>query len=410
MGLRVRKKLLWVGDAAVPSGFAKATHGVLQSLDYRISPSNPFDVNVLGMNYRGDPHDYPYPIWSAAPGGDPFGVGRFSWMVGAIKPDVIVIQQDPWNFPFYFDQLKKVEEHANIPVIGVVAVDSGNCLGTALNELQGAIFWTEFGLNEARKGGFTQPGTVIPLGVDRSVYRTDTRARAREKFLPEYLGEGKERVSRDDVFIVGCVGRNQLRKRLDLTLSYFAEWIRQYDIRDAWLYIHSAPTGERGFDLAQLASHYDVLDRLILVTPEMFYGLSEEDMSNTYNCFDLYWSTSQGEGMGLPALEAMACGIPCVLPESSAFVEWAREAAYLVYCNEIAVTPGGPNSIGTVVDRTSSIQALDRLYKSSALRKGMAQESLNRAAELRFNWEHIGQRFREEVLSLSEIKCLAAVV
>ena len=406
----MRKKLLWVGDAGVPSGFAKATHGILQSLDYRVSPSNPFDVTVLGMNYRGDPHDYPYPIWAAAPGGDAFGVGRFSWMVNTIRPDVIVIQQDPWNFPFYIDQLHKVKENAHIPVIGVVAVDSQNCLGTALNDLQGAIFWTEFGLNEARKGGFTQSGSVIPLGVDRSVYRIDTKARARKKFLPDYLGIKGDQVNRDHVFIVGSVGRNQLRKRLDLTIAYFSEWIHTENIRDAWLYIHSAPTGEKGFNLAQLAEHYSVLDRLILVTPEMFYGLSEEDMANTYNCFDVYWSTSQGEGMGLPALEAMACGIPCILPDSAAFAEWALDAAELIPCYEIAVTPGGPNSIGAVINRSSSIRSLDMLYRSASLQSSMIEDSCNRAAELRFNWGHIGQKFREELLSMSGVKCLAAVV
>ena len=405
-----RKKLLWVGDAAVPSGFAKSTHGILQSLDYRVSSSNPFDVTVLGMNYRGDPHDYPYPIWAAAPGGDAFGIGRFSWMVNIVKPDVIVIQQDPWNFPAYFAQLRKIPEHSEIPVIGVVAVDSKNCLGTALNDLQGAIFWTEFGLNEAKKGGFTQPGSVIPLGVDRSVYRSDTRVRAREKFLPEYLGNKGDQIACDEAYIVGCVGRNQPRKRLDLTIAYFAEWIGMLGIRDTWLYIHSAPTGETGFDLAQLAGYYGVLDRLIMVTPEMFYGLSEEDMANTYNCFDVYWSTSQGEGMGLPALEAMACGIPCILPGSSAFLDWAKGAARLTHCNEIAVTPGGPNSVGAVVDRESSIHALNALYESNSLRQEMSQMSSRRAAESLFNWDVIGQEFRENLLSFSGVKCLAAVV
>jgi len=45
------KKLLWIGDAACDSGFSNVTHSVLSFLH------NSWDVSVLGVNYRGDPHN-----------------------------------------------------------------------------------------------------------------------------------------------------------------------------------------------------------------------------------------------------------------------------------------------------------------------------------------------------------------
>ena len=102
------KRLLWIGDVACPSGFARATHETLDTLRHV------YDVTVLGMNYRGDPARpddefgkyhvdgrWPYQIYAAAPGGDAFGVGRLIFMCDLVKPDVIVIQQDGWNVPHY---------------------------------------------------------------------------------------------------------------------------------------------------------------------------------------------------------------------------------------------------------------------------------------------------------------------
>src|SRR5262249_49427833 len=131
-----------------------------------------------------DPHTWPYPIYAAAATGDAFGENRINWMMDLVKPDVVVLQNDPWNIPMYVKRLKAVPEHSEVPIVGVVAVDGKNCGGSWLNDLSLAIFWTQFGLDEARKGGFTQPGVVIPLGVDLDIYKPGNRRAAREKLVP----------------------------------------------------------------------------------------------------------------------------------------------------------------------------------------------------------------------------------
>src|SRR5258708_6785135 len=126
-----RKRLLWVGDAGCPSGFAVATHKILDELDYRLNGD--FDVTVLGINYNGDPHQYPYPMFAAFVGGDAFGVGRLISMCDTVKPDVIVVQQDGWNIPFYAQALSQCERHATIPLVAIVAVDGKNFRGDWLD-------------------------------------------------------------------------------------------------------------------------------------------------------------------------------------------------------------------------------------------------------------------------------------
>lgn len=385
------KKLLWIGDAACLSGFARATHEILDTLRHA------YDITVLGMNYRGDPESssdgyqkyyrdgrWPYPIYAAAAEGDGFGIARLIWMCDLVKPDVIVIQNDPWNIPLYLAQLKHFPEYANVPVVAALAVDGKNCAGEGLNGLALAIFWTQFGRNEARAGGYTGEATVIPLGIDAEFYHQLDRYEARSRMLPRAL---------DDVFIVGNVNRNQPRKRWDLTIQYFANWIRSRKVKDAYLYLHTAPTGDTGVNVAQLAKYYGILDRLILMMPQKFYGISEERMRDTYNCFDVQVSTTQGEGFGLTTFEGMACGIPQIVPNWSALGELCYGAAWLVPCTSTTIGPPYVNVIGGVADEEKFIAALQAMYERKDYREINKQAGLEHVADSRFRWATIGQQW-----------------
>ena len=373
------KKLLWVGDAGVPSGFAKATHNILDALRPYYS------ITVLGINYRGDPHGYPYEIFAAAPGGDGFGIGRLVWMCDYVKPDVIVIQNDGWNIPSYIRQLRLFSEYNSVPVVAIVAVDGKNFQSKWLDGVAHAIFWSQFALDEAREGGYKGPATVIPLGVDRSIYRPMDRAELRRKYLPAEM---------QNAFIIGNVNRNQPRKRWDLLVKYFAAWLEaskdKNEIKNAYLYLHTAPTGETSTDVKQLASYYGCVHRLALVLPETWYGPPDQNLAETYNLFDVNASTTQGEGFGLTTLESMACGIPQILPDWAALGDWAKGAAWLVPCPTTCVGPPYVNVIGGVPDERSFIQAMQRMYVDPLARQNNAKAALDRANEDRFHWSAIG--------------------
>lgn len=386
----MKKRLLWIGDACVPSGFARATHETLDVM------CQDFDVTVLGLNYRGDPYNYPYDVYAAQAGGDWAGLGRLIWMCDLVKPDVIVIQNDPWNIPMYTRTLKQKTktyngEYANVPVVGSIAVDGKNCDGAPLDDLALGVFWTQFGLDEARQGGFTKPGIVIPLGVDTNVYKPMPKAEALAALgIPE---------SYNDVFIIGNVNRNQPRKRLDLTVKYFAEWVRANNIGpdQAALFLHVAPTGDTGVNLKGLMQYYGIVEYLLLATPEMFYGNSEAQMRATYNAMNLLITTTQGEGMGLTTLEAMACKVACIAPAWAALGEWAVNAAYLVPCTSTAIGPPYVNVIGGIADEQKFIEGIDRLYRDRKSLELYAKSGFLRAQEDMFRWSNIGHAFNNAV-------------
>lgn len=385
------KTCLLVGDGTVSTGFARVNHAYMGGL-IRAG----WDAKMLALHYEGDPHKYTYDIYPARSvlkgAFDPWGVTRTMQLVNELRPDIVCITQDPWNFPKYVDKI------GNTPIVASIAVDGMNCMGGALNGLAHAVFWTEFGREQAALGGFRGSASVIPLGVDLDAFTPGERDEARQRLgLPEYIR---------DSFIVGNVNRNQPRKRLDLTIMYFAEWIKCCDVRDAFLYLHLAPTGDQGIDVGQLMKYYGIVNRLIHSEPEIGPGSRLPTLVDTYRSFDVQVTTTQGEGWGLTAMEGMACGVPQIAPAWAALGEWAAPAAHLVECSSVICTPNKVNVIGGVADREAFIATLDHLYRSPAVRTSTAKNGLELVAQPQYRWEAIGDAF---AATLEEVLCRKTV-
>lgn len=374
------RNVLWVGDACCQSGFAKATHEIGDRL------CQDFQFSVLGINAKGDRHPYDYDVYPAAPGGDMFGLGRMIEICDKVRPNVVVLQNDGWNIQPYMVQLKRAKEHAETPVIAVVAVDGKNFQGEWLKGVSHAIFWTNFALREARAGGYEGPASVIPLGVDLDKFQPRSKRESRYRIFKGYMP--------DETFVVGSVNRNQPRKRADLLIRYFAEWIHTKNV-DAILFMHVAPTGDAGIDVEQLARFYGVHDRLARREPPLWSGIDEDEMCDTYNCFDVFATTTQGEGFGLTPFEAMACGVPGVVPSWSALEELCENACCMVPCTSTSVTFGGPNVIGGVPDEQAFIETLHALYLHKEYRVAFSKLGLGRVSEQRFSWNNIAERYAE---------------
>jgi D-inositol-3-phosphate glycosyltransferase len=370
-----KKRLLWIGDAVAPTGFATVTHGILDHL-HEI-----WDVHVLGINYLGDPHDYPYRIYPASLGGDTGGVGRLPGLLASLQPDLVCILLDPWLVPRYLDPIKQ----ANIPVVAYMPVDAlhmRESFSTYLSNLDVAVLYTEFGRQQLTMAGMETETEIIPHGVDQKLFKPLPQKKARQELhLPL------------DAYIVGVVGRNQPRKRLDLTMEYFAEWAK--DKPDTVrLYLHCAMK-DIGWDLLDLADYYGIDDRLIITSLEMtaMNGVPRYIMPLVYNSFDVQLSTTAGEGWGLGNMEGMACGIPQIVPEWSALAEWPRPAVYYVPCTTTQAHTGGINTIGGLPDKWATIEALEYTYQHETVRRELRTKSIELVRQPRFEWATIARQF-----------------
>jgi D-inositol-3-phosphate glycosyltransferase len=396
-------RVLFVGDSpTVSTGFAKCTRFACEALHLA-----GHEIHILGINEFGDPHSYPYKIYpciSPLDGcQDPFGVGRLPLIIDRVKPDLIILLNDPWNVPEYFNHLKWINERRTKmkmepvtipPIVGWLAVDSRNQKGAGCNDLAHVIVWTEFAGQELVKGGYTGQYSIVPLGVDLDTYYPRSKSESRSKVCPPNFPT--------DFFIVGVVGRNQPRKRLDLTIQYFSEWVHRFRIDNAYLYLHVSPTGERGCDIRSLVHYYGLQGKVLVSNPEAGFGLDESLMPFVYSAFDVYLSTSQGEGFGLPALESMACGTPVIVPGCGGYDSWIPDGTALkVPCSHTALTAplnDHPYTIGGVIDGQSLIDYLNKLYTFPPMRDSLSNRGLELAKSLTWN-----QAGRNLVKTIDEI-------
>lgn len=377
-------KLLWLGDAVEKTGFARVTHGVLEHL------KRTWDVTVLGINYSGDPHEYDYPIYPA--GGlragrfDVLGMERLEGIVQKVEPDILMLFQDFWNVSFYLEG--PLQNHF-LPTVAYLPVDGKNMRQDwvkSLNQLDEAIFYTHFGLNEARRHGLETEASVIPHGVDLKRFFPIDRLEAREALnFPEHLQEA---------FIFGNVGRNAPRKRLDLTVRYFADLINKYDV-DAYLLFLCWRDDPDGWNLPQLGLEFGIPEgRMIFWEDAPGYATARDEyMPYIYSAMDVHLSTTGGEGWGLPQLEAMACGVPNICPDWSALGEWAKNAARLVPCTTELVASRHWNTIQGIADRELYIQAMLELYHDEAERSHWAQQGFDLVQKPQFRWENVAKEF-----------------
>ncbi len=156
-----------------------------------------------------------------------------------------------------------------------------------------------------------------------------------------------------------------------------------------------APTGDDDYDIESITKYFGVKGRVIYPEVNPRYGVSEETMASIYNFIDVYLSTSVGEGWGLPALEAMACGTPCVLTKWSAYAEWAADAAWLAepLCTLVAPKVGTVGALAGPEVR----EALSRLYAEKHSWKALSDAGLALASRPEYRWESIGARVAEVV-------------
>jgi glycosyltransferase involved in cell wall biosynthesis len=391
-------KVIVVGDAVVSTGFARCTHAACDALHVA-----GHEVSVIGINYHGDPTDYPYTIYPAIQpydnGRDAFGCSRLPLLIDRIKPDVCLILQDGWNIASYFSVLDSyfVDVPELIPpIVGWIAVDSKNQLAKPLNRLAHVMVWTQFGADELRAGGYNGTTAIVPLGVDHDIFYPRNKVQSRKQIgVP------------DDAFIVGVVARNQHRKRHDLALEILHRWVTTYDVPDAKLLMHIAPTGDVGCNIRALIHYYNLQGRVLLSEPHIGKGVDTDQLPFLYSACDVMLSTAQAEGFGLPILEAAACGVPAVLPDFAAFgpTGWVppSSAAIRVKCSTHQLTAPMNSlayTIGSPPDRNKVVNALAELYGHTKLREAMGKEAVRLAAQ--FDWARTGAMVVSELEGVVE--------
>jgi len=403
-------RVLWIGDGGSATGFARVAH----ALGDRLVEQYGHEVHLLATNYKGDP--YPTKVQMYVPtihdAGDTYGMSRFIELAANVMPDVIVTLNDPqvlyaWLLNNRFDPERLIIKR--FPVLAYIPIDGYNNpkMYDPLGQVTNRVAMSKFGLEAMPEAKLVYHGVDTdlfwpvsgerPITISRGdVLRTKRDCKRAFGFDP-------------DSFLIGRVDRNTGRKDFASTWKAVLPVMRRHS--DVVTYFHCKPKDERsGVNLPALFSReLDLLDRFRV--PSRFItnqGYSQQDLNAIYNAFDLFVSTSRGEGFGLTLAESLACAVPVIAQNVSAIPEVVGPGGELIEPGREITVPFGQDH--WLADIGAFSEAIERAYASRRWRRDAGQAGLEHVTRS-FVWDEAAARFNEyiEVLAHDAHEAQAAV-
>ena len=400
------RRILIVGDAVAPTGFARVIRSIFQPLH------RDFELHQMATRYDNEPHDYSWPLYLAKQGGDVYGYNQLPKLVNEIRPAVVFLLYDISFQTRYLNVLRSLTPQPK--TVFYSPVEAGPIAPEIVRLLGGVtryVLFTDYGRQEIAKSlelvrgdnaEFQFPELdVIPHGV------------ACDKFYPlanglTTLSNGDEIPSRRllarkqlglndanhlEGFIVLNANRNMPRKRIDLTMQGFAEFARDKPA-NVKLYLHMA-TEDTGWNVIILARRYGIYDRLMMSKADNSRPQFPDELLNVlYNACDVGITTTTGEGWGMVSFEHAATKSAQIIPRHTSLADLWDGAAEFIEPSTKMTYPGNLTE-GLVVSVADVAKALERVYQDRAHRDKLAEAGYQNARRPEFRWDRIAEQWRQ---------------
>ena len=380
-GNSTQKKIKVVAYCDSPTcatGFATVSRNILDGLHN----TGRFDIDLFGINYWGDPHNFPYRIWPAGTNSDkdPYGRKKAFSMIQQMEFDILFFLQDTFILEFLPElhnslraKGKKFRSICYFPIDGTPKVPWIH----NVNACDHLIAYSEFGKRESMGVlPIMKEPMVIPHGVNTKEYYPLDKKEV-EAFRAHFFG------AQANKFIITNVNRNQQRKDIPRTIVAFSEFHKQAP--NSVLYLHCAKK-DQGWDLPEIVKSYGLSVTEDVIFPENFgpnQGYPRNIVNLIYNASDCVISTTLGEGFGFSWIEAMATKTPVIMPGNTMMGEFITEdRGWLVKSGTnpslFTVVPNDNEVVRPLVDVEDMVRVIKEVYSNP--------EEVQRRVENAYSW------------------------
>jgi len=372
------KVLAYCDAPTCATGFGTVSRNILTGL-YN---TGRYDIDILGINYWGDPHNFPFRIWPTGVNAekDPYGRKKSFGMLQQMDYDILFFLQDTFILDFLPELHKQLrskgKEFRSICYYPVDGTPKASWLHN-VDACDYLVAYSEFGKAEslAAVPELKEP-LVIPHGANTKDFYIANK-KDKLAFRAQFFG------SQADKFIFTNVNRNQQRKDIPRTIAAFAEFHKQ--VPESLLYLHMARK-DQGWDLPEIITQYGLNTSTDVIFPENFgpnRGYPLQIVNMIYNVSDCILSTTLGEGWGLSWIEAMATKTPVIMPANTALVEnITEERGWPVNSGTnpslYTVVPNDNEIVRPLVDVDDMVAKMLEIYNN--------REEAKRRAENAYNW------------------------
>lgn len=410
----------------------------------------------IGWQYQGEPIQFkfmdqkepePYMFCPTAPGGNynEFGQRTFPQFLPFAQPDCLITladwfvfapgahngyinYNDNWLPRLLSDAAKSPQQGGigkkvhNVWYFPIDSTPINKAFVKLLEMTEVPIVMSRYGSKELRRLGIRHE--YIPHGVHPHEFKPNTeeiRMTSRRNIAGRFMTNPQFTPHLKDIenkFIVGWLGRNQLRKNPQLLVEVCGKFAEDKD--DVLFIFHSTPLPyQLGVQLPQHLERYDITNKVMFTEASQVYYPSSQYVNNIINTWDVMLDVAGGEGFGFIRVEAAAAGVARVL------VNWTTSAELMGLPDEdipiriedaYSVTRGGNlDTIRTeygflipvmerytsgaaadfsLVDTEKTVEALNYLYDHRGETKKMGQAGSKFAHE-NYAWNKVLPKWRE---------------
>jgi len=339
-------------------------------------------------------------------GGDDYGTDVLFENLMNLKPDILITMADIGLQGGYIDPIFAARKAGWTGVwIAYNPVDNESWEYLIWNKILEIpdinIGMSEWSAISMRNHG-VENVECIPLGVDTKEFKPITE---REALRAQY--------GLKDKFVVGFVGRNQVRKMQAHLIKGFAQFSKGKEDVKLLLHTDFAPQKKHlGWLMdalnAKAEAEYDPdiikLQKIQLTKTNLNPGTRQRiqpaSMNEIYNLMDVFCYATGGEGFGLPGIECQASGVPLMMTHTSSCDELTNKGKHGViipvlkdsYERKVVVI--GSNGIENCVPDDKEIARLLNIQYED-WKAGKLKEKSKQAREfsLGYDWDIIADKW-----------------
>jgi glycosyltransferase involved in cell wall biosynthesis len=378
------KKILWIGEYAINSGFASVNRALVHELKQcfeitMLDTAAVAEMQILeGINYVGLTNK------------EDFKAIQRLKSIDTTTFDLIFILDDIWYIDLLLEGLINNLQYSG-KIVAYFPIDNPGAdevYYKHFNRLDAAIAYTFFAKNVFLKENpsMTPKTHVIPHGINfQSFYKLNqSKSELRQSvFNTDQM---------NDKFIFLNANRNISRKRLDISIKAFS----MMQNTNTMLWMHCGVT-DLSMNIVRLGKRHGVSNRLIITNvggeTKGIPKASTETLNKIYNCCDAGLNSSMGEGWGLTNAEHASLGKPQIVGNHTAFQELYANTPELLVNIQAEWTYDNQMMIGYLIDPSDMAKKMDFISSNKENYAAIAEITEKSFRKTEFEWPKIATRF-----------------
>ena len=380
-----KPKVLIVGDSPVlHTGFGLVTRKVATYLH----STDKYEVKALGWFHRPTDIVVPFEIYPTKKDNpqiaeqDKYSQFSLPEIADSYKPDIVIAVGDFWMLEHMCIPASQ-RKHKLVIYVPIDGMPMMQRYSTMLKNVDQVVSYGPFGTSVIKERVPELDIVEIPHGVDSEIFKPMQ--------FKEYAHIHKSITGGNPYFMIGTFSRNQPRKMFPRLIKAAALFVSGYSVcdkcgelffednmmtckmcgsetlsygsrkDDVRFYFHMA-LNDCGWNIAELANRFGLGGMIAYPQGlQIGKGVPEDMLVQIYNSMDVFTLPTGGEGWGLTIIEAMSCGLPVIVPDYSAHVDYVKGAGELIKISEF-FTEAMTNVERCLVDIYDYTMRLDKMY------------------------------------------------